>query len=99
MTAFCTHCGSDLPDGAQFCANCGAAVDSAGQATVPQAPTDAVEGQLLKEVRNWAMLCHLSTFSGWFIPFGNILGPLIIWLMKREESPFIDAHGKEALNW
>ncbi|MCZ6614565.1 MAG: DUF4870 domain-containing protein [Chloroflexi bacterium] len=45
------------------------------------------------------MLCHLSTFSGWFIPLGNILGPLIIWLMKREESPFIDAHGKEALNW
>ncbi|MCZ6789707.1 MAG: DUF4870 domain-containing protein [Chloroflexi bacterium] len=45
------------------------------------------------------MLCHLSTFSGWFIPLGNILGPLIIWLMKRQESPFIDAHGKEALNW
>ena len=99
MTAFCTHCGSELPDGAQFCANCGAPVDSAGQAAVPQAPTEAVEGQLLKEVRTWAMLCHLSTFSGGFIPFGNILGPLIIWLMKREESPFIDAHGKEALNW
>ena len=45
------------------------------------------------------MLCHLSTFSGSFIPLGNILGPLIIWLMKREVSPFIDTHGKEALNW
>ena len=99
MIAFCTQCGSELPNGAQFCANCGAAVGPAGQAAVLQEPSEAANGLLLKEVRNWAMICHLSTFSGWFIPMGNILGPLIIWLMKREVSPFIDAHGKEALNW
>ena len=31
--------------------------------------------------------------------FGNIFGPLIVWLMKRSESPAVDAHGKEALNF
>jgi len=46
-----------------------------------------------------AMLCHLSAFAGYFIPFGHILGPLVVWLLKREESAFIDAHGKEALNF
>ena len=33
------------------------------------------------------------------MPFGNVIGPLIVWLMKREEDPFIDASGKEALNF
>lgn len=53
-----------------------------------------------KEDRTWGMLCHLSSlllFIG--IPFGNIIGPLVIWLIKRENSPFIDAHGKESLNF
>ena len=45
------------------------------------------------------MLCHLAAFGGLFIPFGNILGPLIVWLVKRYDSPFIDHHGKEALNF
>ena len=46
------------------------------------------------------MICHLSAFAALVgIPIGNILGPLIIWLIKREDSPFIDAHRKEALNW
>lgn len=46
------------------------------------------------------MLCHLLAFCGLLgVPFGNILGPLVIWLIKREESPFVDACGKEALNF
>ncbi|MCI0440968.1 MAG: DUF4870 domain-containing protein [Chloroflexi bacterium] len=47
-----------------------------------------------------AALAHLSAFAGLVVPlFGNVLGPLIVWLLKREESPFIDAHGKAALNF
>lgn len=45
------------------------------------------------------MLCHVLAFSGLIIPFGNILGPLILWLMKRSENPSVDAHGKESLNF
>ncbi len=45
------------------------------------------------------MLCHLSAFAGLFIPLCNILGPLIVWLIKRTEMPDVDAHGKESLNF
>lgn len=53
-----------------------------------------------QETRQWAMACHLVSLIGFAgVPFGNIIGPLVIWLVKREESPFIDAHGKESLNF
>ena len=55
--------------------------------------------QVSKEEQNWAMICHLSALSGFLIPFGNILGPLIVWLVKRAEMPLVDIHGKEALNF
>ncbi|WP_339474731.1 DUF4870 domain-containing protein [Pseudomonas fluorescens] len=52
-----------------------------------------------QKVRQWAMFCHLSALLGIWIPFGNLIGPLILWQMKRESDPFIDAQGKEALNF
>ena len=52
-----------------------------------------------KEEQNWAMICHLSALSGFLIPFGNIVGPLIVWLSKRAEMPLVETHGKEALNF
>ena len=52
-----------------------------------------------KDDRTWAMLCHLSGLAGYVIPFGNIFGPLIIWLIKRDQSWFVDDQGKEALNF
>ncbi len=51
------------------------------------------------EEKQWAMFAHLSTLSGFIIPFGNILGPLIIWQIKKNEMPFVDDQGKEALNF
>jgi uncharacterized Tic20 family protein len=45
------------------------------------------------------MWCHLSALAGYVIPLGTILGPLIIWQMKRNEFPAVDQHGKEALNF
>jgi uncharacterized Tic20 family protein len=51
-------------------------------------------------VRSWCVGCHLSALAGFVIPaFGHILGPLIVWLVKRGDAPEIDAHGKEALNF
>ncbi|HFE65080.1 MAG TPA: DUF4870 domain-containing protein [Caldithrix sp.] len=55
--------------------------------------------ELSQDIRLWAMLCHLIALAGFVIPFGNIIGPLVVWMIKREESPFIDYHGKEALNF
>lgn len=52
-----------------------------------------------REVRQWAMFCHLSALLGIWVPFGSLIGPLILWQMKREMDPFIDDQGKEALNF
>ena len=52
-----------------------------------------------KDEKTWAMLCHFSSFLGLIFPFGNILAPLIIWLIKKEEMPFVQDQGKEVLNF
>ena len=50
--------------------------------------------------RNWAMLCHLAALSTVIgIVFGWILGPLIVWLAKKNEFSFVDDQGKESLNF
>ncbi len=49
--------------------------------------------------RQWALICHLSGLSGYFIPFGNLIIPIIIWSMKKDEMPMVDAHGKEVINF
>ena len=36
---------------------------------------------------------------GFIIPFGNIIAPLLIWILKKDESAFINDQGKEALNF
>ncbi|AZF13383.1 hypothetical protein C4J93_5233 [Pseudomonas sp. R2-37-08W] len=51
------------------------------------------------EVRQGAMLCHLAAFLGFVFPFGSVVGPLILWQMKKEQDAFIDDQGKEALNF
>ena len=46
------------------------------------------------------MLCHLSALAGYTaIPMGNILGPLVVWQIKKDQSPFVDDQGREALNF
>jgi len=45
------------------------------------------------------VLCHVLSFAGLVIPFGNIVGPLVFWLWKKADNPAVDEHGKEALNF
>jgi uncharacterized Tic20 family protein len=52
-----------------------------------------------KEARTWALFCHLGALAGYIIPFGHIIAPLIIWLIKKDESPLVDDQGKESLNF
>jgi uncharacterized protein len=47
----------------------------------------------------WAMLCHLSALAGFVIPFGNVIGPLVIWLIKKDEYQLVDDQGKESINF
>lgn len=53
-----------------------------------------------KEAQTWGMLCHLVALVGFIgVPFGHLLGPLAIWLIKKNEYPFVDEQGKESLNF
>lgn len=52
-----------------------------------------------REERMWAMFCHLSGLAGFIFPFGNIIAPLIIWLVKKEEYELVNDQGKESLNF
>ena len=52
-----------------------------------------------EEEKTWGMLCHLLALTGLVIPIGVIVGPLIMWLVKKDESEFVDYHGKESLNF
>jgi uncharacterized Tic20 family protein len=49
--------------------------------------------------KNIATFIHLSTFSRFIIPFGNFIGPILLWMSNKEKSGFVDAHGKQALNF
>jgi uncharacterized Tic20 family protein len=51
-------------------------------------------------VRTWCVLAHATALVGFLVPFaGHVVGPLIVWLAKRHDSPEIDAHGKESINF
>lgn len=53
-----------------------------------------------KDAKLWGMLVHLSGLLGFTgIPFANIIAPIIVWQIKKETSPFVDEHGKEAVNF
>ncbi len=50
-----------------------------------------------KQERTWATFCHLSALVAFIgIPFGNVLGPLVIWLIKKNEMPLVQEEGKAA---
>jgi uncharacterized Tic20 family protein len=53
-----------------------------------------------RDERTWAMIAHLSPLVGYAgIPFGNIVPPLIIWLVKKDQSWFVGEQAKESLNF
>ena len=94
----CPHCGnvSVVPVPAQRVQPAGeAAPPPAGQAPAPPAkPFDE------KQAHTWGMVCHLAGLALFLgIPFGNIIGPLVGWLIQKDKHPFIDEQGKEAVNF
>ena len=63
-------------------------------------PNPPVSAPAVTNARTWNILCHASALLGVFFHFpGHLLGPFIVWLAKRDDSPEIDAHGKESLNF
>jgi uncharacterized protein len=93
MHSTCPACSARLDQPAASCPRCGTnlAAGSANQATGAGAVDQAV--------RNTAVAAHLSTFAGLVVPFGSVIGPLAVWLTRRDRDPFIDQAGREALNF
>ena len=68
--------------------------------TQPTSPIPPPASSSPSEIRTWSVLCHASALLGLFFHFfGHLLGPLIVWLIKRDVSSEIDANGKESLNF
>ena len=63
------------------------------QPSAPETPAPS------RDENMWAMLCHLTALAGFIIPLGNVIGPLVIWLMRKDQYPLVDDQGKEALNF
>ncbi len=65
----------------------------------PSASAEETSEAVSAQERQWGMFAHLAALAGFIIPFGNIIGPLIIWQVKKNEMPFVDSQGREALNF
>ena len=62
-------------------------------------PVPAQPVATVSPARSWEVGCHLAGFSGFISGLGWICGPLIVWLLKKDEYPSVDAHCKEELNF
>lgn len=70
------------------------------ESVIPPPPNEPpMAGGPSAEERQWAMFAHLSALVGVIIPLGSIIGPLVIWLIKKDTMPFVNDQGKEALNF
>lgn len=52
-----------------------------------------------KEAKQWAMWLHFSLLAGFLIPGAGFIAPIIIWQIKKDDLPMLDAHGKMTVNW
>ncbi|MEQ8858113.1 MAG: DUF4870 domain-containing protein [Pseudomonadales bacterium] len=65
----------------------------------PTPTGSAPGGGVSPDERQWAMFAHLAALVGFVIPFGNLIGPLVVWQMKKDTMPFVADQGKESLNF
>ncbi len=49
--------------------------------------------------QTWGVLVHAGGFAGLAVPFGNVIAPLVVWLLKKDETRFVDESGIRALNF
>lgn len=68
--------------------------------TAVEPPMAEVTEEPSKDAKMWGMFCHLSALAMFTsIPFANVIAPLILWLIKKDDFKFVDNQGKEALNF
>lgn len=105
MTMNCPTCAAELPVAAAFCNVCGTAVGghAAGVGAGPAGgrPPVGLGAQAPSESRAWAVGAHLSAMGIGLLSAAMLgfLGPLVVWLIRKDEDPFVEHHAKEALNF
>lgn len=52
-----------------------------------------------RDANRWAAILHISQLGGYFIPLAGFIAPILIWQLKKEEFPELEAHGREVTNW
>ena len=92
MSRTCPACSARLDQHTTSCPHCGANLTDGAGSAARAATVDEM-------ARNSAAVAHLSTFAGLVVPFGSVIGPLAVWLTRRDRDPFIDQAGREALNF
>lgn len=66
----------------------------------PASPGAKLDGVLNSvNVNQWSMFIHLSQFCGFIVPGAGLVIPILLWQMKKNESPIIDQQGKNVTNW
>lgn len=62
-------------------------------------PTGSPSGSPSKDERNWAMIAHLSALLFLWSGIGGVIGPLIVYLIRKDDMPFAAQQAKEACNF
>jgi uncharacterized Tic20 family protein len=73
-----------------------------GSAAIQEGPgvfAEAGPSSREQQTRQWAFLLHLSQLAGYVVPLAGLVAPIVIWQLKKDELPGLDAHGKNVLNW
>ena len=63
----------------------------------PPTPLAVVDPE--RESRQWAFFLHLSQYAHTLLPLGGLILPIVLWQLKKNDYPSIDAHGKNVVNW
>lgn len=73
--------------------------DQAAQAWAQGHPAPAAPLDPEREGRQWGLFLHLAQYAGFVVPLGGIILPIVLWQMKKDQLPGVDAHGKVVVNW
>ncbi len=65
----------------------------------PYVPPNAPPPPRPPTADNWRLYLELLAFTGFVFPFGQILGPLVLWLVKKDTIPAVAIEGRKVINF
>lgn len=101
-TPTCPNCGASTPAGASFCPSCGRSLTTAAPPDAGQRAAGSFQSTPLsaQDARTWAVGAHVSAIgTALFGGVSSFVGPLVVWLIRRDSDPFVAEHALEALNF